>query len=380
MNPTSIPKVNNEYLNELKKTHINEFNNKITNLSSDVKNKLLDILSIRLTGILPKKRFDDYSLEWSSVQFDKYSDYLEDFNNQYFSFEKFTNDKIDGVLHKNIFKQMRNISNAHEKINNLDNLNIKKAKKLMVSICELNDNYNKSVISLQHILIINGIKEFITIINNLYPNSIDYMYDKITTELNEKKNFYDVVNIFVGIIKKYLNNYIVSNKDLLDKKITNDLSIEYSKIENNVKCIFWIVYCNELKYYDDIIKLYNVNINYVSNQFDKIESEFDENEKEILYGIEKNISFLSDIILSNVRNKLRELKKNNDNSVSNEMINNTINNLIDNEIDSIIKNHLSDPDEIIIVRSQLNSSKSIIKLNLTLEDTCDFLIKLIGKK
>jgi len=380
MEQLNIPQVNNQYLSELLSSHTNDFNNKIKELSSDIKDNLLEILSLRLSGILPKKQFENYSLEWSSVEFNKYTDYFDEFNNKYFSLEKFTNDNMDDVLHKNIFEQITNINLVYEKFNNMDKLNINEAKKLMVLTCKLTDDYNKSVNSLQCILIINGIKEFIQIISTLYPNSLDYMYDKITTELNKKMNFDNIMGMFTSIVKKYLYNFILLNKHLLDKEIIDNLLNEYYKVEKNIKSIFWIVYHNELKYYDDIIKLYNVNYDLISGQFEKLESNFDENEQEFMNSIETTTNFLSETLSSNVKNKLDELKKNNDITVSNEMINSTINDLIDDEIESIIKTHLSDPDEIIIIKSQLSLSKEMIKLNFTLDNTFDILMKVVGKK
>jgi hypothetical protein len=383
MEQTNIPLVNNQYLSGLFDSHTNEFKNKIEDLSSDIKDNLLEILSLRLSGILPKKQFENYSLEWSSVQFNKYTEYFDEFNNKYFSLEKFTNDNIDDILHKNIFNQISKIKSIYENFNNLDKLNIKVVKKIMVLTCKLSENYDTNVNLLQYILIINGIKEFIQIISTLYPNSLDYMYDKITTKLNKKMNFNDIVNIFISIVKKYLHNFILLNKHLLDKEIIDNLLSEYYKIEKNVKCIFWIVYHNELKYYDDIIKLYNIDYNLISSQLEKLDYNFDEN-KEFMNSIETTANFLSEILSSNVKNKLDEFKKNNVTTVSDEMIKSTIDDLIDDliddEIESIIKTHLSDPDEIIIIKSQLGLSKEMIKLNLTLDDTFDFLMKVVGKK
>ena len=107
---------------------------------------MLEILFLRLYGIIPEKKFENYSLEWSTVQFNKYADYFDEFNNKYFSLEKFTNDNMNNILHKNIFEQITNINLVYENFNNMDKLNIKEAKKLMVLTCKLSDDYNTSII------------------------------------------------------------------------------------------------------------------------------------------------------------------------------------------------------------------------------------------
>ena len=381
MEQLSIPEVNNLYLNNLVDLHKNEFSNGINKLiDPDVKKKLLEILLLRLSGILPKKKFYNYTLEWTTIEFNKNIDYFDDFNREYFSLEKFTTNNFDNILQKKIFEQITKISYVYECYNNLDKLYINKAKKLMVLVCELSDDYHKSINLFQSVLVLNGIKEFITHINNLYPNSINYMCDKIINELNKKINFESIINIFVNIVKKYLYNFILLNKHSLDKLIIDNLLSEYLNVEKNINIIFWIVYHNELKYYDDVIKLYNVDMDFISEKIEKIESNLNENEIEYMDSIETNINLFSDMLTTNVNNKLEELKKNNDNLTINEKINDTINNLIDDEIDSIIKIHLSDPDEIIIFKSQLSLSKEIIKFNITLNNTFDVLMKSVGKK
>lgn len=366
MEQIKIPQVNNQYLSKLIYSDIDNLNNKISELSSDTKNNLTEMLLLRLSGILPKKKLENYSLEWSSTQFNKYTDYFDEFNNKYFSLKKLTNENIGDVLYEKFFEQVSKISLVFDNLNNLDKFNIKQAKKLMVLTSKLSEDFDKSIISLQYILIINGIKEFIKIVSTLYPNSLDYMYDKIINELNLKINFDNMVCVFTSIVKKHIHNFITLNKSSSDEEIITGLLREYNKVEMNIKTIFWLVYHNELKYYDDITKIYDIDI--ILEKIEKIESKLneDENEKEFINYIETNINLLSEILSKNVKKKIDEIKKNNDIIVSNEIINDTINNLIDDEIDLIIKTHLSDPDEIIIIKSQLGFSKEMIKLNITL--------------
>ena len=405
MEQVSFPQVNNQYLDNLINSHKNEFSIKIDKLTDHViKNKMLEILSLRLSGILPINKY--YTLDWSSIEINKNADYIEDFNNKYFSFEKFTfgetnntdnidnidiidnTGNMDNILQNKIYEQIKNIASISEYINNLDQMNFKQSKKLMVASSKLTNNCDKNVNLFQYALILNGIREFISHIARLYPNSLNYMYDKITKEIN-KMNFENTINIFVSIVKKYLYKYVLLSKNLLDVNIMNNLLKEYHMVEKNIKCIFWIVYHNELKYCDDIIKLYNIDLDYFADKFNKIVYEFDENEINILNYISNKINFLSQLLSTNVlsqllstnvKKKIEEIKKNNDTSTSKEIINNTLNDLIDDEIDSIIKINVTDPDEIIIIKTQLDLSKDVIILNLTLNDTMDVLMGLKRKK
>jgi len=58
----------------------------------------------------------------------------------------------------------------------------------MDSVCVLSNDYNKSINTFQYVLVLNGIKSFISHISKLYPSSLNYMCDFITNELNKKMN------------------------------------------------------------------------------------------------------------------------------------------------------------------------------------------------
>ncbi len=379
-----IPQVNEEYLINLKETHINYFKNKINNPDKDdelddvTKEYLIKILMVRLDGIIPKKKFELNTLDWEDPKLNNYLGVLEDFNDCYFELNKFF-DGENKILSNNLFDSIEKIAYAYKNLNEIDFNEDLGVKKYLVKVLKLTDAYDESVDSFQYVLITYGISEFISKINKLYPNALNFTFDKIINKLNNRMTFVGLISVFTKIIKDYMRNSISSNKNLINLKNKQYLIDELYKVETNVKCIFWIVYHNELKYYDNILNMYAIELNHVERLCKKYED--DEFEMNVMIGIEEKTNYLIEELQKNVDSKVKNLNLNlgtNSDSQENEKNTNILNNLIDGEIEQLAKIHLTDPDENNIIKVQLEVQKQIIKMNMLLDNTFDIFSKLVG--
>jgi len=377
-----IPEINEDFLIRLKQTHIEDFKNKINNLDESdepdeiTKDNLIKILNLRLSGIIPQKKNCLHILDWNDNKLNNYIGIFDEFDNYYFEFDKIFNtsnkffNSTNKKFNNNILNQINNIAKSYNDLINLkpnENYNI---KNFMIQILELTDNYDDNVELFEYTLIENKIDEFIEKINGLYPD-INLNYDKISNELTKKMSFYSLINTFTNIAKVHIHNFILKNKDKICKKTIRNLMNDYYVINDNIKSIFWIVYHNELKYFDNVLLMYSIESTYVEELFKKYES--NETEMNQIIEIEKKTNFMVKELEKNINSEIKNLYLGNNNNDFEEYgkKNLKIDKLIRDEIDYLIKTHLSDSDEIQIIKSQLEVHKEMIKMNLHLENSFD---------
>lgn len=379
-----IPVINEEYLIDLKKSHIDNFKDKINKLNSDsingnVKDHLINILDVRLSGVIPKKKFTEHTLDWSDAKFEDSIDYFENFDNYYFELDKFLNEN-NNIFTNRIFDEIKKISNAYDDLKNINYDNNLGIKKYIVLIQKLMENYDDCIESLQYTLMTFGFGNFIDVIFKLYPDAFDFTFNKIINKLSKKMTFEDFTNMFSKALKEYINNYIISNKEFINKGEIKNLMNIYHSIDKNVKCIFWIIYHDELKYYNDVINKYLIEMNYSNELYTRYE--IDENEILQIIEIEEKGNFLSNELEKNIDLQIKNLNtyKNNlvDNLTDREKKNDKINELIEEEINNLINVHIFDPDELIIIKSQLMVQKELIKIKFLLDNTSDVFMDLVN--
>ena len=204
----------------------------------------------------------------------------------------------------------------------------------------------------------------------VYPNLITI---DIQEKLLKSIGFNEFIDIFVSNIKSSMRqniNNIIKNFNP-DAKIINELFILLLNVDKNIKTLFWIVYYEDIKYVDSIIKNYSLPENFFSELENKIVSSGDDISTKCDEYFEK---------LENVKEKFityvrEEIKKNlNYKSFTEE----ELKKIIYEQIELFVIN-ISDPDEKIIIKNSLEDCIGFILLEFGLDKAIDVISKCFKK-
>lgn len=350
----------------------NMFTDRICNIDdSDLVDKLKRIHKARLSGIIPDflSLDDNYDFDWEkNIELDLL-EYLSDFNKYYFS-EEYVNTFESKFTDNLIIPVVNNLKECIEGFTSICQDPISNPKEIVLQLYKFGDNFHNAKIKLQYIFLINKLRKFLEIVYLVYPNLLTM---DIQDKLLKNIGFNEFINIFISNIKSSMRlniNNIIQNFNP-EAKTINELFILLLNVDKNIKTLFWVVYFEDIKYVDSIIKNYSLPENFFSEVENKIVSSGDDISSKCDEYFEKLESIKEKFIIY-VR---EEIKKNfNYKSLTDE----ELKKIIYEQVELFIIN-ISDPDEKIIIKNSLEDCIGFILLEFGLDKAVDVITKCFKK-
>lgn len=362
--------INKEKFDFIVNEHKNLFLNKISTIQDkELQEKFIKILNLRLNGIIPDLLSLDNNCNFNwEYKFDpELIDYLDDFNKYYFS-ENY-NQGLEQNFNENcLLPIIDKIKESRDNLKSICDNEITNPKKMLIHLYKSGDLYYQYKKKLQYILLVNKLKKFLELVCSVYPNitTLNTIKNKLSTTLD----FSSFIQLFVSNISSSIReqiNIIVKcfNPDSVSK---NNIFNELFCVEKKINTLFWIIYSDDLKYIDSILRFYSLSDDYFAEIDKKIESteEVSDECNKLFDGLENMKDEFIKVVVDDIRN-IPEYKKLSQQQISD---------LIDVHIQKYTEN-ISDPDDLIITKSSLEDCKSIIHLDLGIDKFIDIFSKFI---
>ncbi len=361
---------NSNFFEELKKNHLDKFTDKLNeiNIDDNSKTNIYKILCQRLNGILPNFSIgqeNSSGFDWEyKINLDQV-DYLNQFNEFYFEINSLDYFE-DEIFYKSIIcPTLNSIQKYYSKINSFEVNSYDNIKKIMATFLFYNDEFYNGKIKLEYVLIIFRLKNFIDLVNTVYPGLLDV--SKANIELSKTIGFSNFIHKISSNIKNNFKEFLINKKEgnEINSLNKNLYMSQFYDVEKNIKSIFWLIYHNDIKYVDTIYKNYFID-NELLEKIDQDISDkfsFEENEIFLLY-IEKVKKDFMDVIEPKVYAQ-------EDFASVDEIAN-----LIDLEIQNFMSRNF-DSDEKYIIENTLKECRDVLLLSTNLKKTTDILAKFI---
>jgi hypothetical protein len=334
------------------------FNEKINFIEDNIlKNILGQILQSRLSGNVPdflSSDSDNY-YDWEKNIDPELIDYFSDFDKYYFS-NKYS-DELNLDLKNLILPVIENIKMACDKIKSTA-LNNKDPKKLLIILYESGDKFHNEKMKVEYIFLVWKIKNFIELINLVYPNNFLF---EIQDKLKNTIGFSEFISIIISSVKKSIRNYIENFSLVLNSQEKNELFKILLDTDKNIKSLFWMVYSHDIKYIDIVLRTYNLSEDYLDELLQSVESS-DNPISDIYEKLFDKIELVKENFINSTKSKIKNIPD------YLSLSNDELLNFIDTQIENIISN-ISDPDDYIITKNSLEDCKQIINLEIGLDKT-----------
>jgi hypothetical protein len=322
----------------------------------NLKNALIAIFKLRLSGCLPKFfSFDSGNYDWVYNISPELVEHLEDFNSYYFS-----PNHLEGLgpgLNTMISQVVNDIIGSSENIKLIaEKIECTEPKELLIALYKYGNLFSDSKKKLEYTFIVSRISKFMDFIEMVFPNISRLQF------VNDLKNvigFDDFILSVTSTINATLRNSIKSIISVNSNLSSSERDVMCSllfKTEKHINTLFWIVYSHDVKYIDTIIT------SCLSNDYMvKLEHKLESCGPELIDQYEK-------IIESTDMIKNKFLASLNEKIISrlDELTDSELIAMMDDEINKIMM-EITDPFEICFYSNVLDETKSIMKLTFTMD-------------